>query len=354
MLALAGIPLGFRFRFLEPTASPPALDVGEVVRGDFDDPVALDEFAKGLSLVTYEFENVPAVAAERLSASLAVFPPPPALALTQDRLAEKEGFRRLGIPTAPFFAVSSLDDLKRGVAELGLPAVLKTRRFGYDGKGQVVLRSPGEIEGAWAAMGGNSALILEGYIRFRRELSILSVRSSTGEVAYYPLTENVHGEGILRRSRSPLPDIPETLEEEARRFARLVLDSVGYVGVLAIELFETEDGRLLANEMAPRVHNSGHWTQNGAVTSQFENHIRAISGLPLGDTGPTGWAAMVNLLGRWPEPADVLRLSGAYLHLYGKEPRPLRKVGHINVRGATAEELEERLRAVESLVDREG
>lgn len=350
MLALAGIPLGFRFRFLEPTASPPAMDVGEVIQGGFNDPETLTAFSQGLSLVTYEFENVPVAAAEHLSATLPVYPPPPALAMTQDRLAEKEGFRRLGIPTAPFVPVSSLDDLREGVSALGLPAVLKTRRFGYDGKGQVVLRSPGEVEGAWASMGSSSPLILEGFVPFRRELSILSVRSSEGEVAFYPLTENVHGEGILRRSRAPIPEGSEALEEEARRFAKLVLDEVGYVGVLAIELFETGDGRLLANEMAPRVHNSGHWTQNGAVTSQFENHIRAIAGLPLGKTEVTGWSAMVNLLGSWPDPSKILRLPGTFLHLYGKEPRPLRKVGHINVRGSTPEELERRVEAVADVV----
>jgi len=351
MLALAGVPLGFRFRFLDPSPAPPAQEVGEVIQGEFDDPSALDSFAEGLALVTYEFENVPAFAAERIAASLPVFPPPSALEMTQDRLVEKESFRRLGIETAPFIPVSTIAELRAGISTLGVPAILKTRRFGYDGKGQVVLRRAEDVEEAWKAMGGNDALILEGFVTFRRELSILAVRGVSGETAHYPLTENVHQGGILRRSRSPVTGISETLEEEARRIATLVLDDLGYVGVLAVELFETADGRLLANEMAPRVHNSGHWTQNGAVTSQFENHIRAVSGLPLGSTEATGWSAMLNLLGSWPDPSRVLRLPGAFLHLYGKEPRPLRKVGHINVRGATPEELESRSSAVEGLIN---
>jgi len=271
--------------------------------------------------------------------------------MTQDRLVEKEGFRRLGIETAPFLPVSSLDDLRQGIQALGLPVILKTRRFGYDGKGQVVIREAEEIEDAWKAMGESSALILEGFVPFRREISILSVRGVGGETAHYPLTENEHQSGILRRSRAPIPGISTGQEEEARRIATRVLDELGYVGVLAVELFETEDGRLLANEMAPRVHNSGHWTQNGATTCQFENHIRAIAGLPLGSTEAIGWSAMVNLLGDWPEPSKLLALTGTFLHLYGKEPRPLRKVGHVNVRGGTQEELEERIALVKSVLE---
>jgi 5-(carboxyamino)imidazole ribonucleotide synthase len=272
--------------------------------------------------------------------------------MTQDRLVEKEAFRRLGIETAPFLPVSSLGELRDGLQALGLPGVLKTRRFGYDGKGQVVIRDTHAIEDAWKAMGVNASLILEGFVAFRRELSILSVRGVGGETAHYPLTENEHQSGILRRSRAPIPEITERQEEEARRIAALVLDALGYVGVLAVELFETEDGRLLANEMAPRVHNSGHWTQNGAATSQFENHIRAIAGLPLGSTDALGWSAMVNLLGHWPEPSELLALPGTFLHLYGKSPRPLRKVGHVNVCGGTPEELERRMALVESVVGR--
>jgi 5-(carboxyamino)imidazole ribonucleotide synthase len=324
--------------------------VGEVIQGEFDDPEALDIFAHGLALATYEFENVPVIAVERLEKALPVSPPAPALAMTQDRLVEKEGFRRLGILTAPFHSISSLDELKGGIDSLGLPAILKTRRLGYDGKGQVVIRAAEEVESAWTMMGENGSLILESFIPFRRELSILSVRGRNGETAHYPVTENEHRGGILRSSRAPIPGFSEGLEEEARRIATLVLDELGYVGVLAIELFETQEGHLLANEMAPRVHNSGHWTQNGAVTSQFENHIRAITGLPLGSTEPTGWSAMLNLLGSWPDPEQVLRLPGTFLHLYGKEPRPLRKVGHVNVRAADLQELELRRAAVEGLI----
>jgi 5-(carboxyamino)imidazole ribonucleotide synthase len=348
MLALAGIPLGYRFRFLEPAADPPVQDLGEVVTAPYDDQEGLDRFARGLSAATYEFENVPVDTARRLARLLPVHPAPPALEMAQDRLVEKEGFRRFGIGTAPFRAVDSLKELEEGVEALGLPCVLKTRRFGYDGKGQKVLKSPGEVEPAWERLGGRP-LILEGFVDFRRELSVLAVRGHDGETACYPVVENAHADGILRESRAPASGVSAALQEEARVLVNRVLEGLGYVGVLAVELFDTSEG-LLANEMAPRVHNSGHWTQDGAVTSQFENHVRAVAGLPLGSTEALGFAAMVNLIGTVPAPGSLLELPGVHLHLYGKAPRPDRKLGHVNLRadskadlGALLEEVRKRV-----------
>jgi 5-(carboxyamino)imidazole ribonucleotide synthase len=361
MLGLAGIPLGLRFRFLDPGGDgAPAGAVGSVVEGDYADPAALERFSRGLDLVTWEFENVPVASARALARKVPVFPPPEALEAAQDRWVEKETFRRLGIPVALSRPVDTRADLEAAVDEVGLPAILKTRRFGYDGKGQALLRTRADLDTAWNDMGG-SPLILEGFVRFQRELSLLVARSRSGETRSWPLTENVHRNGILRTSLVPsgAPRVHE-LQAEAERYGASLLDHLGYVGVLAIEFFETDEG-LVANEMAPRVHNSGHWTQDGAFTSQFENHLRAILGLPLGPTGlrggAGGGAAMVNFIGGLPSREQVLGTtlpsagddevadvrSGragpgdaavvVALHLYDKAPRPGRKVGHVNVWG---------------------
>ena len=333
MLALVGYPLGMRFRFLDPAPDSPAGHLAEHIAARYDDRAALERFAAGLDVVTYEFENVPGEAARYLSARLPVYPPPGALTVSQDRLTEKTFFREHGIPTPDFAAVSTLDDLRAGLERVGLPAVLKTRRFGYDGKGQAVLRSPGEADAAWGALGaGERPLILEAFVAFRRELSVLAVRGRGGETAFYPLVENHHREGILRLSVAPAPGLTPELQRLAEGYAGRALDALGYAGVLAIELFEV-DGGLMANEMAPRVHNSGHWTTEGAETSQFENHLRAVAGLPLGSPAPRGYSAMVNIIGTLPDPAAVLAVDGTHLHLYGKEPRAGRKLGHVTVRG---------------------
>ncbi len=334
MLALDGIPLGMTFRFLEPTAGSPSDGLGDVVRAAYDDAHALDRFAEGLDVVTYEFENVPAASTDRLAGRVELHPNPSALAAAQDRVVEKEGFAAVGIPTAPFRPIDSLDGLRAAADELGLPAVLKTRRFGYDGKGQAVLREREHVDQAWEVLAGQP-LILEGFVRFRRELSILAVRGRDGACAFYPLTENVHRRGILWTSRAPADGVTDAVQRTAEGYARGVLEAHDYVGVLAIELFDTEDG-LLANEMAPRVHNSGHWTLDGADVSQFENHLRAVCGLPLGSTGVTDHAGMVNLIGSVPPVEELLAVAGARVHLYGKSPRPGRKVGHVNVRGPAA------------------
>lgn len=329
MLALAGYPFGFSFRFLEKENETPAGQVGEIQAGDYIDQQALDRFLVGLDVVTYEFENVPVQAARYLQERVPVFPPPQALEVAQDRFVEKTRFRDLGIPTPRFVGVDSLADLASAAASIGLPAVLKTRRLGYDGKGQAVLRTESDLEPAWRAIGG-VPLILEEFVPFDREISILVTRGKDGKTAFYPLVENQHREGILRQSLAPAPAITSSLQRHAEKYGHDLAASLDYVGVLALELFEVR-GHLLANEYAPRVHNSGHWTIEGSVTSQFENHLRAVAGLPLGSTDAVGYSAMWNILGAVPPLTPLLEIPGAHLHLYGKEPRPGRKLGHVTI-----------------------
>ena len=330
MLALEGIPLGHRFTFLEPSPDPPAGALGTVIAAPYDDADALARIAVGADVVTYEFENVPAASAAYLAERLPVLPPPRALGATQDRLAEKQVFERLGVPTAPFDRLDTPTDLDFALATTGLPTVIKTRRFGYDGKGQIVAQSRAAAAAALETLG--PGLIAERFIHFERELSILAVRGRDGHRVAYPLTENHHRDGILRASYAPAPGITPALQSAAERIAGRIMDELDCVGVLAIELFET-DGRLLANEMAPRVHNSGHWTLDGANTSQFENHIRAVTGLPLAAPRVPGPAAMLNIIGELPDAAAVTAVPGAHLHLYDKAPRPGRKLGHVNITG---------------------
>ncbi|CAN5429889.1 5-(carboxyamino)imidazole ribonucleotide synthase [soil metagenome] len=329
MLALAGLPLGLRFRFLDPSNAAPAAKLGEFVCGDFQDPGLLPRFVDKLELVTYEFENVPLDTARWLSTRAPVYPPPLALEASQERIREKTLFQSLDIPTPDFAAINSRIELTEAVGRIGLPGVLKTCRFGYDGKGQRVLETEEDVEAAWQALRGNP-LILEKRIPFECEFSILAVRSLSDEVVLYPLVENVHRRGILRLSRVPSLDIPSTVHEQAAEYARRLLDHLNYVGVLAIEFFQMGT-TLLANEMAPRVHNSGHWTIEGAHTSQFANHLRALKGWPLGDPQAVGHVAMVNLIGAIPDAEKVLAIPGVSLHLYDKLPLPDRKVGHITI-----------------------
>jgi 5-(carboxyamino)imidazole ribonucleotide synthase len=330
MMALAGYPMGVRCRLLDPTDPTSSAEVAEVLADRYDDTGALDRFVAGLDAVTYEFENVDAVALEHLAERVPARPPRRALEVSQDRLTEKSFFRDHDIDTAPFAAAYTLDELEAAARDVGLPAVVKTRRFGYDGKGQAVIRSPDDLAAAWDDVGG-VPLLLEGFVDFDRELSILSVRAPDGDTAFYPLVENIHEDGILRVSYAPAPALTAALQERAEVYATRVLEELDYVGVLAIELFQVGN-RLLANEMAPRVHNSGHWSIEGAETSQFENHVRAVLGLPLGRTTMRGHAAMVNFIGAIPDVADVLRLPDVHIHLYNKEPRPGRKVGHATAR----------------------
>lgn len=327
MLALAAYPLGYTVTVLDGTADATAGRVAPLIHGNFSDREALGRLAEASDVVTFDFENVPAASAEWLAARVAVHPGPPALAAAQDRVVEKSLFRDLGIPTPAFAAVDSIDDLDAALACTGLPAVLKTRRFGYDGKGQRVVRDPEAARVAVTDLGG-SDLILESFVPFQRELSVLVARGADGKVATYPVTENVHRDGILHTSIAPAPASPHS--DEAHELAKKLATELRYVGVLALELFECADG-LLANEFAPRVHNSGHWTIEGAVTSQFENHLRAVTGQPLGDVSARGHAAMLNFIGRMPDRAAALRVHGVHLHDYAKQPRPGRKVGHATV-----------------------
>jgi 5-(carboxyamino)imidazole ribonucleotide synthase len=348
MLALAGYPLGLRFRFLDPAPEAPVMELAEHVVGRFDDLAVLERFPEGLDVVTYEFENVPVEAVQHLSRAVPVYPPVRALEVSQDRLLEKTLFARLGIPPAPFVAVDSRTDLERAVAQIGLPAVLKTRRLGYDGKGQFLLRQTADVEAAWHRLGG-VPLILEGFIAFDREVSQLAARSRNGDIVFYPLVQNHHREGILRITLAPAPDLSPGLVQTAQQAIRAVLEDLDYVGLLAIEFFVCGE-QLIANEMAPRVHNSGHWSIEGARTSQFENHLRAILGWPLGPADALGHSAMINLIGTLPDPAALLAVPGAHVHFYGKEPRPGRKVGHVTVWTQSEQEAGELLARLRPLV----
>lgn len=330
MLALAGLPLGLQFTFLEPQPGAPVADVGRHLVGAYDDPELLQRLANESDLVTFEFESVPERAAARLAESVTVFPSPRALAVGQDRLLEKQLFEALGIETAAYAEVGSPTELKSAAA-LGFPALLKSRRLGYDGHGQRLVLDASQLEPAWDEL-GRPAAILERLVHFDRELSIVCVRQAGGESAAYPLVENHHQAGVLRLTLAPAPALSLELEVAAAAIGSRILEQLEYVGVLAVELFQVE-GRLLANEIAPRVHNSGHWTMDGAPCSQFENHLRAGLGWPLGGTSRPGYTAMLNLLGEEPDPEEVLALPGAHLHLYGKEARPGRKLGHVNVVG---------------------
>lgn len=326
LLAQAGVPLGMKFAFLCPDPHACAAPLGDHLCAQFDDRAALAELAKLTDVVTYEFESVPATAVEWLAERVAVRPSPLALRVAQDRLNERRTFRELGIPTPEFRAVASLNDLRRAAGEIGMPAVLKTRTQGYDGKGQAVLREPADLEASWQAIGRVPA-ILDTWVGFERELSIIAVRDAHGRIVYYPLSENFHRGGVLRLSLSRAGD-PAQASAEAH--ARRLLERLEYVGALALELFQVGD-RLLANEMAPRVHNSGHWTIEGARTSQFENHLRAVCGLPLGDPAIVRPAAMVNLIGCLPAEDEIRAVPGAAPHFYGKTERPGRKVGHVTL-----------------------
>jgi 5-(carboxyamino)imidazole ribonucleotide synthase len=341
MLALAGYPLGIEPLFLDRSNDTPGAQVGPTITGDFADSAKVAELAARVDVVTFDWENVPAMTLEHLPEHK-VRPCARALEVSQDRIAEKMLFRLLNIPTPDFIAVDTRADLERALGELGLPAVLKTRRLGYDGKGQALLRSSADAESAWQKLGG-AALILERFVAFERELSLLGVRSADGAIAFYSLTENVHRAGILRFSRAPYRH--QTLQRLAERHMRRVLRHFDYVGVLAIEFFVTR-GRLIANEMAPRVHNSGHWTIEGAATSQFENHLRAICGLELGRTAPRGHAAMINFIGRMPGIALALREPDLHFHDYGKSPRPGRKLGHCTLIAGSAATRDARMRAL--------
>ena len=340
MLALSGAPLGLRLLVMDTVADACAGQFAPLLVGDYRDQQALAQFAEKVDVATFDFENVPAESAEWLAARVPVFPSPRALAVAQDRLAEKTLFRELGIPVPEFAAVSDRAGLDAALAAVGTPCILKTRRLGYDGKGQFRIRSLADANAAWEALGaqaGKVGLIVEAFVPFERELSVVAVRGRDGEFRTWPLTWNWHVDGVLSASLAPArvePALADTAIAHARRLA----ERLDYVGVFALELF-CRDGVLLANELAPRVHNSGHWTLEGAETSQFQNHLRAVLGLPLGSTAMLGHACMLNWIGAMPEAGPVLAEPGGHWHDYGKEPRAGRKVGHVTVRADNALEL---------------
>ncbi len=324
MLALAGYPLGLDFLFLDPAAAAPAGQLAPLLQGAFTDQKQLAELAQRAQVLTFDWENVSVDALRTLRGRTRIAPPIPALATAQDRVSEKRLFEKLQIPTTRWRAVSSRSQLTRAIQEIGLPGVLKTRRMGYDGKGQAVVRTARDSDAAWNLL-GSAPLLYEELIPFDCEVSIIGARSVRGEIAVYPLNGNVHSHGILRLTRAPYG--PPRWQRMAADYLNRVLQRFRYTGILTIEFF-VRSGKLIANEMAPRVHNSGHWTIEGAVTSQFENHLRAILDLPLGSTRARGYSAMVNIIGNMPARAELLTLEGLHLHDYGKEPRPGRKLGH--------------------------
>ena len=327
MLALAGYPLGVRCLFLDRGADTPGAQVAPSLIGDLENPVLLAELASRSDVVTFDWENISGAALEPLENITRVRPPRAALEVSQDRLAEKTLFTRLKIPVAAHAAVESRAQLIQAAEKIGLPGVLKTRRLGYDGKGQYVLRAAADIDPAWQAIGG-AGLIYEKFQEFSRELSLVGARSASGQTVFYPLSCNTHGGGILRYSIAPFANA--RLEQRARGYLKRVMTALDYIGVLTIEFFVVQ-GRLIANEMAPRVHNSGHWTIEGCVTSQFENHLRAVCDMPLGSTRALGHTAMINFLGVMPDRERLLAIDGLAYHDYGKAPRPGRKLGHCTI-----------------------
>jgi 5-(carboxyamino)imidazole ribonucleotide synthase len=344
MLGFAARDLGIECRFVDPSENPPAAACGTVIRAPFDDPAALADLASSCDIVTYEFENVPVDALRAINADVPVYPPADALRHAQDRLDEKQLFVRLDIPLPGFHAVDTRGDLDAAADRLGLPMVIKTRRLGYDGKGQFVVRDRGDLDTAWSRL-GTVALIAEQWVDFDYEVSCIGVRNVDGDIAIYPLSRNVHRDGILSTSCSPV-DAPR-LAGKAEDYVRRLLNHLDYVGTVALELFVHGD-ELLANEFAPRVHNSGHWSIEGSATSQFENHLRAITNAPLGSTASRGHAGMVNLIGEIPDAARAL--EHGVLHDYGKAPRPGRKLGHVTVTAETARERDALLDIIEQSV----
>ncbi|GAB2533651.1 5-(carboxyamino)imidazole ribonucleotide synthase [Rhodanobacter koreensis] len=354
MLALAAAPLGVKTLVVDSSVDACAGQVAPLVAADWADYAALEAFAAQVDVVTFDFENVPAETAHWLAARVTVSPAPQALAVAQDRLAEKTLFRECSLPTPEFMAVDTREDLDQAIAAIGTPAILKTRRLGYDGKGQFRLKSVADADAAWAALGAQASkhgLILEAFVPFDRELSVIAVRGRDGDFRTWPLTRNWHTDGVLAMSLAPALDI-EQLQQRATTLARTLAERLDYVGVFALELF-VKDGELLGNEMAPRVHNSGHWTIEGAHTSQFENHVRAVLDLPLGDTGARGMSAMFNWIGDLPAAAPVLQAVDAHWHDYGKQARPGRKVGHATLCAPDAVQLAARLRALAGVLGRE-
>jgi 5-(carboxyamino)imidazole ribonucleotide synthase len=352
MMVLAGAPMGLRFELFDPAADACGAQVAPLQVAAFDDEAALAAFAARVDVVTFDFENVPARSAKFLAERVPVHPDPDALAVAQDRLSEKTLFQSLGIPLPPFADIRSRDELAAKVAEFGMPCIVKTRRLGYDGKGQFRIRSAADIDAAWDTLGSQvekTGLILEGFVAFDREVSVVAVRGQDGEFRAWPITGNWHVNGVLSASLAPA-QLSAAQHQAAIGYARALAERLDYVGVFALELF-CRGEELLANEMAPRVHNSGHWTIEGSETSQFDNHLRAVLGLPLGDTRMLGHACMLNWIGQMPDANAVLGQAGGHWHDYGKQARDGRKVGHATLRDDDAAALAGALERVGGQLD---
>ncbi len=347
MLSQAAARLDITTIVLDPNADACAGQVTELIQAEYSDQNALNALADQCDVLTFDFENVPAESLRQISEHCRICPGTDILAIAQDRLSEKNLFRELGIAIGGFHEVNSRPDLLAALEKTGYPAVLKTRRFGYDGKGQRVLRQPEDLEYAWRELEGHE-LILEQFIPFDWECSIIGVHNDTGETRCYPLTRNHHRNGILAYSRAPIPICDPELQATAQDYLQRIADKFGYVGVLTLELFVL-DGQLLANEIAPRVHNSGHWTIDGAVCSQFENHVRASCGLPLGSTQAVGESLMLNWIGEVPDPRLYQQVDGLHWHDYGKRARVGRKVGHATLTAENSAELEMRIQKLADL-----
>jgi 5-(carboxyamino)imidazole ribonucleotide synthase len=354
MLALAGYPLELDFHFYD-TSGSPSVGLGDITidtEAKLDNP-ALADFLNDVDVVTYEFEHLPAQLTQYIESKSTLYPPSKSIEVCQNRAEEKALFTKLGIPTPAYHIVNSLEELKAAVEKLGCPIVTKTTREGYDGKGQFVIRQAEQCEAAWQAIGegknGTNTLIAEAFVNFSRELSIIAVRSADDSMKVYPLAENDHHEGILRYSIAPAAKVADDINAQANQYIKELMHKLGHVGILTLELFETENG-LVANEMAPRVHNSGHWSIEGAHCSQFENHLRAVSGLPLGCTEAQKLTCMINIIGEKGDTGSILSLPYANLHLYGKEEREGRKLGHVTVQADSHEELAWRVKNVASFL----
>jgi 5-(carboxyamino)imidazole ribonucleotide synthase len=349
MMALAGYPLDLAFSFYENTPDCPSAALGKIFADREGSTAGLDAFIDSADVFTYEFENIPASLVERIAAKKPVYPSAKSLAVSQNRINEKKLFAQLDIPSARFAEINSAADLRHAAEQSGLPLVIKTVTMGYDGKGQFLLKTAAQVDDAWNQLGTQAPLIAEEFVRFNRELSIIAVRARDGSVACYPLTENTHYHGILSHSIAPAASVEPATQLTAERYISAMLNALDHVGVFTVELFETNTG-LLVNETAPRVHNSGHWSIEGAHCSQFENHVRAVAGLPLGSTICEKPTAMINIVGQHPSTLAVLQQTDAHLHLYGKSEREGRKLGHITLTAANHEELSARMHGIAAVL----
>jgi len=348
MMAISGYPLNHQFGFSGNSHDEPSALLGHMFALE-DNTDSIESLVAFADVITYESENTDVEVVKQINKYIPVYPGEKSLFTTQHRGREKTLFDQLGIPCAPYQMVNSLSDLENAVTKIGLPAILKTATEGYDGKGQFLIHSEDQIGDAWDSM-NNVESILEGFVNFKRELSLIAVRDTNNDHKYYPLVENTHHDGILRLTIAPAQNISPEVQKTAEHYMQTLLDEMNHVGVLTIELFETENG-LVVNEMAPRVHNSGHWSIEGANTSQFENHVRAISGQPLGDTTPAHTlSAMINIIGEFGPTDIALKMPNAHLHLYDKSERDNRKLGHINITANTQTELENSIKQLKDFL----